>query len=251
VSEKQRVTGSSGAETGGDVAYGEEFFDPARYGGLLNQYWWARRFYANLIKRYRRSGKLLEIGCGLGHVLMRLEAQFETYGVDVSAYAIEQARTNSPRSTLQVAAAEEVGTLPGPFDVIAAFHVVEHLQDPLAVLRECARMTASGGLLIIATPNTRAPFAERKGERWYGRGDPTHISLKPPDEWLNLIRQAGYRVRKSFGDGLWDVPYVPLIPAKLQLALFGLPMVVQTMTSVPFIPVRFGEALLVVAERVS
>ena len=111
-----------------DEQYGEAFYKG--YGGRLNQYWWARRFYANIIKRYRDSGKLLEIGCGLGHTLMRLEDRFETYGIDVSEYAIEQARTNTPRSVLKVATTEEVGSLPGPFDVIAAFHVIEHLVDP-------------------------------------------------------------------------------------------------------------------------
>lgn len=227
--------------------YGERFYEG--YGGLLNQYWWARRFYAQLIKRHKRSGKLLEIGCGLGHVLRRLEDQFETYGIDVSGYAIERARTNTPRSQLRVATAEEAGSLPGPFDVIAAFHVVEHLEDPAAVLKQCARMTAPGGILVIATPNTEAPFAKRKGDRWYANTDPTHCSLKPPREWIDLVRDAGYHIRRTFGDGLWDVPYVPVIPAKLQLLLFGLPGIVQTMTALPFIPVRFGEALILVAER--
>lgn len=219
------------------------------YGGKLNQYWWARRFYAKLIKRYRSSGKLLEIGCGLGHVLARLEDRFETHGIDVSAYAIEQARRNTPRSALRVATAEEIESLPGPFDVIAAFHVVEHLQDPGAVLRTCAQMTAPGGLLVIATPNTEAPLAKRKGPRWYAHRDPTHISLKPPHEWLSLVRDAGYRLRRAFGDGLWDVPYLPAIPARFQLLVFGLPAIVQTVSCVPFIPVRWGEAFILVAER--
>lgn len=229
------------------VDYGQAFYEG--YGGRLNQYWWARRFYANLIKRYRDCGKLLEIGCGLGHVLMRLEDRFETYGIDVSEYAIEQARANTRRSVLKVAVAEEVGSLPGPFDVIAAFHVVEHLVDPGRVLGECARMTRPGGLVALATPNPEAPFAKRKGSRWYAAGDPTHISLKPPGEWIALTRQAGYRVRKVFGDGMWDVPYVPLIPSRLQFLVFGLPAALQVATSIPFIPVSLGESLILVAER--
>ena len=230
-----------------DEQYGEAFYKG--YGGRLNQYWWARRFYANIIKRYRDSGKILEIGCGLGNVLMRLEDRFETHGIDVSEYAIEQARANTPRSVLRVATAEEVGSLPGPFDVIAAFHVFEHLVDPGAVLKECARMTKPGGLLMIATPNTEAPFAKRKGPQWYAARDPTHISLKSPDEWTSLIQQAGYRVRRIFGDGMWDVPYVPVIPSQLQLLFFGLPAVLQVLSSIPFIPVRLSESLILVAER--
>lgn len=227
--------------------YSESFFQS--YGGRLNQYWWARRFYANLIKRYRDSGRLLEIGCGLGHVLQRLEDRFETYGIDVSRYAIEQARANAPRSNLRVAGAEEIGALPGPFDVIAAFHVFEHLGDPGAMLSECARMTTPAGLLVFSTPNTEAPFARRKGARWHGAREPTHISLKPPREWIVLTRQAGYRIRRAFGDGLWDVPYLPLIPPRLQLLIFGLPAALQVVTSVPFVPVRFSESLILVAER--
>ena len=227
--------------------YGESFY--GNYGGRLNQYWWARRFYASLILRYRKSGRLLEIGCGLGHVLARLEDRFETYGIDVSEYAIEQAKKNAPKSDLRVG--EGIESLPGPFDVIAAFHVVEHLQEPLAVLKSCARMTKAGGLIVLATPNTQAPFARSKGERWYANRDPTHIALKAPKEWMALLGEAGYRVRHAFGDGLWDVPYVPLLPSKLQLLLFGWPAALQTITTLPFIPVRFGEALLVVAERMS
>jgi 2-polyprenyl-3-methyl-5-hydroxy-6-metoxy-1,4-benzoquinol methylase len=219
------------------------------YGGRFNQYWWARRFYANLIKRYRDSGKLLEIGCGLGHVLMRLEDRFETYGIDVSEYAIQQARLNSPRSILRVASAEEVGSLPGPFDVIAAFHVVEHLRDPERVLKDCASITRPGGLLVLATPNPEAPFAKRKGSRWYAARDASHISIKRPAEWIEMTRQARFATRKAFGDGMWDVPYVPLIPPLLQLLVFGLPGALQAATSIPFIPLRLGESLILVAER--
>ena len=110
-------------------------------------------------------------------------------------------------------------------------------------------MTKPGGLLMIATPNTEAPFAKRKGPQWYAARDPTHISLKSPDEWTSLIQQAGYRVRRAFGDGMWDVPYVPVIPSQLQLLFFGLPAVLQVLSSIPFIPVRLSESLILVAER--
>ena len=246
-SQQGSSSGSAVPASSGE-SYGQEYFD-ARFGRRFSQYWWARRFYAGLIRRYRGSGKLLEIGCGLGHVLQRLDDRFETHGIDLSEYAIERARANTPSSVLNVGPAEDVAALPGPFDVIVAFHVVEHLVDPAAVLNDCARATRPGGLLIFATPNPEAPFAKRKGDQWYAAKDPTHISMKPPREWITLTQQAGYRVRRAFGDGLWDVPYLPLIPAKLQLLLFALPAALQTVTTVPFIPVRFGEALIVVAER--
>lgn len=230
-----------------EAKYDESFF--GRYQGRFNQYWFARRFYAALIRRYRKSGKLLEIGCGMGDVLARLEDDFETYGIDVSEYAIAEAATHTPKSKLRVATAEQLNNLGGPFDVIAAFHVVEHLEDPFAVLKLCARNTTPGGLLIFATPNTDAPFAKKKGERWFANTDPTHISLKSADEWLDLVKRAGYRVRRSFSDGMWDVPYIPFLPAKVQLLMFGWPAMLQTVTTMPMIPVASGESLICVAER--
>jgi SAM-dependent methyltransferase len=233
-----------------DTAYDGTYFEGGRYGGRFSQYWWARRFYANLVRRYRRSGRLLEIGCGLGHMLARLESRFETHGIDVSAYAIERARQVATRSELRHLPAEEIGEFgPAAFDIVVALHVVEHLPKPETVLARCADILRPGGLLLMATPNTKSPFVKRKGDRWYGFTDETHISLHEPEAWYGMLREAGFRIIKAFGDGLWDVPYVPLIPPKLQLPIFGLPAIIQTVTAVPFIPVRLGEALIVVAER--
>jgi hypothetical protein len=47
-------------------------------------------------------------------------------------------------------------------------------------------------------------------------------------------------VLKQFGDGLWDVPYVPLVPARVQFALFGLPALAQVLTRTTFTPPALG-----------
>ncbi len=237
---------ASAAEPAGGAHYDQAFYEG--YSGRFNQYWWARRFYAKLILRYRTSGTLLEVGCGLGHVLMRLQDRFDATGIDVSEFALAKARQNAPRARLLPGTAEDLGGLTGPFDAIAAFHVVEHLADPAAVLHTWAQATRPGGLLVFATPNPDAPLAHKKGDRWYGI-TPEHIALYSPQEWARLTRDAGYRIKKVIGDGMWDVPYVPYVPAPLQLAVFGLPCALQTVSAVPFIPVRWGEATIIVAER--
>jgi SAM-dependent methyltransferase len=235
-------------------AYGEDYFRSGNYGrlntGWTGRYFWARRFYAALVRRYCPAGRVLEIGCGLGHALARLQDRYEACGIDISPYAIDAAKSIAPRAELKVMPAENIGEFgEDSFNAILAVHVFEHLEDPRAVARSCREVLAPDGVLIMGTPNLEAPLRGRKGRRWHGYKDPTHISLKPPGEWREIIGSTGLRVERSFGDGMWDVPYVPLVPAKLQLAILGLPAVLQTLACVPFIPPRLSESLIIVARK--
>ena len=235
-----------------DTAYDRSYYEDGRYEdrGRLSQFFWARRFYANLVRRYRKSGRVLEIGCGLGHMLARLEGQFETVGTDVSEYAVEAARKVATKSEFRHMSAEEITDFgPESFDVIVALHVFEHVERPEEVFAKCAEVLRPNGLLVMATPNMASPWVKRKGQKWYGYTDPTHISMHRPATWRKMLTEGGFRIVKAFGDGWWDVPYVPLIPAKLQLLVFGAPAILQTVTGLLFIPVSLGEGLIVIAEK--
>lgn len=239
----------------GPDQYGEQYYQSGGYEGLnrgwTGQYFWARRFYADLVRRYcPPRARVLEVGCGLGDVLRRLQDDYSTCGIDVSAYAVEQARQVAPRSEVQELRVEQIemfGT--ESFDGVLAVHVFEHLLEPERAARSVFDILRPGGTLIMATPNLDAPMRHRKGRTWFGYTDPTHISMKTPTEWLSILQSEGFAIRRVFGDGMWDVPYIPLIPAILQLAVFGLPAIVQTVAAIPFIPTRLSESLIVVADK--
>lgn len=239
-----------------DTPYNEDYYRTGGYAhintGPTGQYFWARRFYAGLVMRYcRPGGRVLEVGSGLGHVLERLQDKFEAYGIDISAYAVDQAHVRAPRARVQVLAVEDIVGQYGPefFDAIIACHVFEHLEQPGEVARICFEALRPGGVMIIATPNLAAPMKAGKGDRWFGYGDPTHISMKVPDDWLALLRGVGFGVKRVFGDGMWDVPYVPVVPPIMQLPIVGFPAIVQTLSGVPMIPVRLSESLIAVVKK--
>jgi ubiquinone/menaquinone biosynthesis C-methylase UbiE len=241
--------------------YGERYFQSYNYAdrplGRFSMYWFARRYYARLVRRFApakpSTGRLLEMGCGLGHLLGLLERHFTCVGIDIAHYAALQTRRNAPKSSALVASAERLELFADrSFDVVVALHLVEHLVDPPACLRHVNRILTDGGLFLFATPNPvyalrplkhpeRTPDAISK--------DPTHINVQPPAVWRQWAEESGFRVLRMFGDGLWDVPYLPLIPASLQFALFGLPSAVQVLTSLTLIPVGLGVNLITIARK--
>ena len=97
----------------------------------------------------------LDVGCGAGLLaepLARLGANVT--GIDAAPEVIAVAREHSGASGLaieyRVGAVED---LEGQFDLVTCMEVIEHVADPAAFLLSLARRLASGGLLILSTPN--------------------------------------------------------------------------------------------------
>jgi SAM-dependent methyltransferase len=236
------------------MAFDEKYFSSHTYAKVsfakYSQYWWSNRFYATLARRYgRRGGRLLEIGSGLGHLVGQLEDTFETYGIDLNHWAVKESRAVVNKSGLQTASGQELPFDDGVFNVVIIKHIVEHLPQPERAIAEIGRVTEPGGILILATPNLDSLLKPWKGERWIGYQDPTHISLKPPSEWLGLIREARFDFLRVFADGFWDVPYIPAVPVRLQKLFFGSLGGAQAITGLVFLPMRWGESVIVIARK--
>ncbi|HLH22016.1 MAG TPA: class I SAM-dependent methyltransferase [Chloroflexota bacterium] len=214
-----------------------------------SMYWWSVRYYARLVLRHlpaTTSGRprVLEIGCGVGHVLARLSGRCAVVGLDLSPEALRQARAVVPRARLLEGSADRLPFADACFDAVLARHVLEHLPRPAAAIAELRRVLRPGGTLVAAMPNPSSIMRPVKGAAWVGFRDPTHVSLLLPTEWQRLFAAAGFRVLDEHGDGLWDVPYLPLVPTPLQLALFALPAAAQVLAAGSFIPTRAGESVI-------
>ena len=236
------------------MSFDDKYFSTNAYQDVsfakYSQYWWSNRFYAILVRRYGKRGmRLLEIGSGLGHLVGQLDRMFPTAAVDINHWALVQSKSVAPRTSLQVASAEDLPFSCDSFGVIVIKHVVEHLLHPEKAIAELGRVMVPGGMLILSTPNLASLSRPWKGKKWIGYQDPTHISLRPPSEWLDMIKAAGFQVRRVFSDGLWDAPYVPLVPNPLQKLLFGSLGGLQAVSGVVFLPMRWGESIMVVARK--
>lgn len=237
--------------------YDESYFRRWNYAdrglGRFSMYWFARRYYAALVRRHAPAdgGRLLEMGCGLGHLLGLLQDDFACVGIDLMPYSVEQTRINAPRAEAHVMDAGDLERFEdASFSAVVALHLVEHLPDPQHTIYQVGRILRPGGLWLFATPHpdySLRRFKDRDNDA-IGK-DKTHINVQPPSVWRSWCETSGFTIVRHFGDGLWDVPYLPLIPRQVQFALFGLPAVLQVLTRTTLTPLNMGVNQIVIARR--
>lgn len=228
--------------------YTREYFEKWNYAdrplGRFSMYWFARRYYAALVRRYapHDGGKLLEMGCGLGHLLGLLQDDFQCVGIDLIDYSIEQTKLNAPKAEAYQMSADDLSAFEsGTFSAVVALHLVEHLPDPAKTIREVNRLLKPGGLWLFATPHPDYSLRRYKDRDNDAIGkDKTHINVHPPAQWRAWCEADGFTMVKHFGDGLWDVPYLPMIPKVFQFGMFGIPALAQVVTRTTLTPLRMG-----------
>ena len=137
-----------------------------------------------------KGEKVLDIGCGDGSFL-KCAAQigWEAWGVEPDAKA---AARLSGFKVLQ-------GNLPNiplpdaSFDFITLSHVIEHLHDPVAALKEIHRLLKPGGQVWIATPNIESFGHRMFGATWIGIQSPTHLVLFNRRAMRHAFASSGFQ----------------------------------------------------------
>ena len=231
-----------------DEYYTDAYFDSWNYAdrglGRFSMYWFARRYYAALVRRYapKDGGRLLEMGCGLGHLLGLLQDDFQCTGVDLIERSVRESRQNAPHAEIIQGDATDFSRYEdGIMSAVVALHLVEHLPDPQGTIRGIARILKPGGVFLFATPHPDYSLRRFKDRDTDAIGkDKTHINCHPPHVWRSWCVDSGLEKVRHFGDGLWDVPYLPLLPKTVQFGLFGLPAFVQVLTRTTWMPLRLG-----------
>ncbi len=141
------------------------------------------------------EGVLVEVGAGTGEFArVAQDAGFDTYAVEPSGWAVGHARELGVpihEGTLD----QWVDAHPGLLaDVVAMWHVLEHVPDPRALLRQAASMTRPGGLVMLEVPNGASSERERLGIDWDGAQPNDHVILFSPLGLRTVAEAAGLEV---------------------------------------------------------
>jgi 2-polyprenyl-3-methyl-5-hydroxy-6-metoxy-1,4-benzoquinol methylase len=184
------------------------------------------------LRRFVEGGRLLEIGSAGGHFLdQACVAGFHVRGIEpVAAVAMQAAE----RFGVEV----EHGTIEhsqlghGAWDVVCAFHVLEHLQDPLQALAKVHVALADGGQLVLEVPNIASALAHRYGSRWFNLQPSHHVAHYDPGSLRAALNQSGFVVRS-----LTTVPHFEYVRPRSMLRvqrLKALGALVLASRTVPF-----------------
>lgn len=171
-----------------------------------------------LVDRYQviadccRDNKVLDIGCVDHDALLQGDEERwlhrhvvavakQAIGVDVDEAGVRLMRAKG-YDVIQADITGEIREVEnrGPFDVIVAGEVIEHLGNPQGLFDAGARLLAPGGKLVVTTPNPYAPFRARAGA--FGRTweSVDHVIYAFPSGIAEMADRAGMRV-VMYGSG--------------------------------------------------
>jgi len=150
----------------------------------------------DIILKYKKKGKLLDVGCAFGYMLIPLSKYFRVYGFDCSEYAVNIAKKNVKEGVFKVHNAEESFPFRSNFfDVVTCFDVIEHLRNNDRLIENIFDVLKERGILFLTTPNYNLP---RKLLYHFPDKMEYHISLYHINEVINLLKKHNFEIINYF-----------------------------------------------------
>ncbi len=137
-------------------------------------------------------GRLIEVGCGDGSFLDRMRSLgWGVEGVEMDEQAVRDAISRFGLNIHQ-GTMEQLNFAEAAYDAVVLRHVIEHVHDPVGLLKECFRVLRPGGLLVVITPNIKSLGHRRFGQDWLHLDPPRHLHLFSSTTLAVVARQAGF-----------------------------------------------------------
>ena len=189
----------------------------------VDPYWWKARdrMYEDFFEKFlkRRSGRLLDMGCGLGFFVRKVAglANWEAYGREISPAAVQFAREKIGLANVSCGRLEDVEFPPSSFDVITFWDVIDHVLCPDPVLQRCHTLLRDKGICFLRTPNVSGQLLRARINKLV-RGMQPHLGYMQARDHCHLYSMASVR-RLLERNGFTRIEFVHLHPCQDARAL--------------------------------
>lgn len=152
----------------------------------------------------KRKGKMLEIGCGRGELLVgAANLGWDVYGIEMTSSFAQIARSRG--INVECSSVEESKSLDDTYDVVLLAAVLEHLYDPVNILKRVHAALRPGGLVFIDVPNELSLtmrvgnlYMRLRGRDWAINLSPTfspfHVVGFSPKALARVLASVGFRI---------------------------------------------------------
>lgn len=147
-----------------------------------------------LIRRYRKSGKVFDIGCGFGHFLLA----GKQLGYEVSGVETSKANIAFIRNQFQIQVDEndflkvQEDTT---YDIMTLWDVLEHIDDADRIIEKTSRMLRPGGTVFVQVPQLGSFFSALMRGNWWAMGL-DHVNYFSRKTIRRLFDKNGMDVRE-------------------------------------------------------
>ena len=164
---------------------------------------YVHNFYLSLIEKNIPPGKLLDIGCGNGHLMKAaIDRGWSVHGYDIDKDTTQKV---SNRLGVEVSSGEFLNTdLGSDYDLVTMHQVLEHLKNPAEYLQKIHSLIKTDGYFFAAVPNIKSLSSRVKSwqeqiglrKKSVGKHYDTshHLSYFEPKTISNLLKQHGFKV---------------------------------------------------------
>ena len=201
----------------------------------------------SLVKKYKTKGKLLDIGCALGIYTNEFsKAGFIAYGIDISSYAITEAKSkNHPDRFSQCNIDEEEIPFKISYDIFWLWDILEHVSNPLGLLEKITKKSASNSFLFLRTSNSDSLTHQILGSDWEGYSDYSHfgvdqVSATKLKKWM---KDLGWHIIEWKCDSIWVEGTDPILKC-LKLVIKKVPELRLLVSER-----NIGDSILMIAKR--
>ena len=146
----------------------------------------------NLIKKYKPSGSLFDLGAGWGHFMLTgQQLGYDVYGIEISEqpYLYSKNDLKLPVDHIDFFEMKEDKT----FDIITMWDVLEHIDKADPFIEKCARINSKNGYIVIQVPQIDSYFAKKYKDEWKMMSL-DHVNYFGKKTITQLLNKHGYEV---------------------------------------------------------